>query len=122
MKIKTLIPVMFALFALLAFAADATGTWKASFETPNGKIESTFVFKVDGSKLTGTVTTANFGEVQIADGKVDGDNVAFSTVRNGPQGEFRINYKGKMAEDEIKFDVTVAGMDQTFPITAKRVK
>jgi hypothetical protein len=119
---KTLLAVMFAFFALIAHAADVAGTWKANFETPNGNIESTFVFKVDAGKLTGTVTSGNFGEVQIVDGKVDGDNVTFSTVRNGPQGEFRINYKGKMAGDEIKFEVSFTGMDQTFPITAKRAK
>jgi hypothetical protein len=119
---KTLAAALLALFTTIALAADAAGTWKANFETPNGNIESTFVFKVDTSKLTGTVTTANFGEAQIIDGKVDGDNVTFATVRNGPQGEFRLNYKGKLAEDEIKFEVTITGMDQVFPITAKRVK
>lgn len=113
---------IFVLAAIAAFAADVAGTWKASFESQNGPIESTFVFKVDAGKLTGTVTTANFGEAQIVDGKADGDSVTFATVRSGPQGEFRLNYNGKMSGDEIKFEVKFSGMDQTFPITAKRVK
>ena len=119
---KKWIPVLFAFLALAAFAADVAGTWKATFETPNGTIESTFVFKVDAGKLTGTVNSGNFGESQISEGKVDGDNVSFAVVRNGPNGEFRLTYKGKMAGDEIKFEISFPGADQTFPITAKRVK
>ena len=119
---KTLFAMLFAMFALIAYAADAAGTWKATIDTPNGTIESTFVLKVDDGKLTGTVSSANFGETPIVDGKVDGENVTFATVRKGQQGEFRLNYKGKLAEDEIKFEISVAGMDQVFPVTAKRVK
>jgi len=38
-----------AVFAILAFA-DATGTWKASIETPNGAMENTFTLKGDYGK------------------------------------------------------------------------
>ena len=44
------------MIAALGFAADATGTWKAEFETPDGtKRTNTFVLKQEGDKLTGTV-------------------------------------------------------------------
>jgi hypothetical protein len=119
---KRLTVVLFALFAMAAFAADVAGTWKATFEGPNGSIESTFVFAVDGGKVSGTVTSGTFGESKIVDGKVDADNVTFATVRSGDQGEFRLNYKGKLSGDEIKFEVSFNGGDQVFPITAKRVK
>ena len=101
-------------------AADATGTWKASIETPNGTIEATFALKVDGAKLTGTVTSGQMGESQISEGKVDGDSISFSVVREFNGNEFRINYKGKVSESEIKFTGEIPGMDQTFEFSAKK--
>ena len=51
---------------------------------------------------------------EIQDGKIDGDNLSFTMVR----GDFKIEYKGKLSGDEIKFDVNVA--DQTLHMTVKR--
>ena len=51
------------------------------------------VFKVDGEKLTGTVTNM-YGEEQIAEGSVKGDDVNF--VINAGGGQFKILYKGKI--------------------------
>ena len=101
-------------------AADPTGTWKASIETPNGTIETTFALKVDGAKLTGTVTSGQMGESDISEGKVDGDNISFAVVRSFNGNEFRINYKGKVSDSEIKFTGEIPGMDRTFEFTAKK--
>ncbi len=106
--------------AAVAFAADATGTWKASIETPNGNIETTFALKVDSGKLTGTVTSGQMGESKISEGKVDGDSISFSVVREFNGNEFRINYKGKVSNTEIKFSGEIPGMDRTFEFTAKK--
>jgi hypothetical protein len=119
MKLKLLL-ILIAAFAMVASAADATGTWKATVETPNGTMESTFVLKVDGAKLTGTVT-GRMGESQVSEGKVDGDNISFSVVREFNGNEFRMNYKGKVSETEIKFTVEMPAMDRTFEMTAKKV-
>jgi hypothetical protein len=114
--------VLLAVFAMTASAADISGTWKATVETPNGAIETTFVFKVDGAKVTGTATLGQMGESAISEGKVDGDMVTFTVVRSGQNGEFRINYSGKANGDEIKISASVAGMDRNFEMTAKRAK
>jgi hypothetical protein len=110
----------FVICAGMAFAADATGTWKASIETPNGTIENTFTLKVDGGKITGAVSSGQMGDSQISEGKVDGDNISFSVVRNFNGNEFRINYKGKVSESEIKFTGEIPGMDRTFEFSAKK--
>jgi hypothetical protein len=116
-----LIALLFAAFAMTAAAADIAGTWKASIETPNGTIENTFVLKVDGDKLTGTVT-GQMGEAPITDGKVDGDNVSFAVKRQTPNGEFVLNYKGAVSGDEMKVTVQIPAMDRSFDFTAKRAK
>src|SRR4051794_36385155 len=112
---------LMAVFALLAFA-DASGTWKTSIETPNGTMDNTFTLKVDGAKLTGTISMGQMGEAPISEGKVDGDNVTFAVVREMNGNQFRINYSGKVAGDEIKITGEVAGMDRKFEMTAKRAK
>jgi hypothetical protein len=111
---------LMAVCSLAALAADAAGTWKASVETPNGTMENTFAFKVEGDKLTGTITMGQMGEGPISEGKVDGDNVSFAVVREFNGNQFRINYKGKVAGDEMKLTGEVVGMDRTFEMTAKR--
>jgi hypothetical protein len=113
---------LMAVCSLAALASDASGTWKATVETPNGAMENTFTLKVDGDKLTGTITMGQFGEAPISEGKVDGDNVSFLVVREFNGNQFRINYKGKVAGDEMKLTGEVVGMDRTFEMTATRVK
>jgi hypothetical protein len=98
-----------ALFAISAFAADIAGTWKASAEGPNGTLERTFVFKVDGNKLSGETTSAMMGKSAIMDGKVDGDNVSFTITVNFQGNETKINYKGKVTGNEIHFTAEMAG-------------
>jgi hypothetical protein len=119
---KILAVLFAAAFATAVWAADFTGTWKATIDTPNGAIESTFEFKVDGAKLTGTVTSAQMGATPISDGKIDGDNFSFVVKRNGPNGEFVINYKGTASGDDLKMKVEVPAFDRSFDLVAKKVK
>jgi len=112
---------LFAVFVFTASAADVSGTWKAAIETPNGSFETTFKFKVDGNKLTGSVNNQFGGEQQISEGKVDGDNVTFVVSGSFNGNDFKLNYKGKLAGDELKLTVEISGMDRNFEMTAKRV-
>ena len=108
-------------FASILTAADISGKWKGTAETPAGTIERTFVFKVDGSKLTGDTTSDRFGKSTIEDGKIDGDNVTFTVTISFDGNEAKANYKGKLSGDIIKFTVQVTGLDQSIEYTAKRV-
>src|SRR5687768_115931 len=113
--------VLIALFALTASAADVAGTWKASTETANGNFETTFVFKTDGAKVTGSTSNQMMGETPIADGKIDGDNLTFTVNANFNGNEIKLNYKGKVSGDEIKLTLEIPGRDRTFEMTAKKV-
>lgn len=96
-------------FALAAFAADISGTWKATAEGPNGSMERTFVFKVDGSKVTGETTSTMMGKSTINDGKIDGDTVTFTITGSFGGNEVKLNYKGKVSGNEIHFTSEMAG-------------
>src|ERR1019366_8003969 len=89
--------VLFAAGALSAMAADIDGTWKGTAETPNGTIERTFVFKVDGNKLTGETTSQMTGKSTITDGKVDGDSLSFTITVKFQDNEVKLKYSGKAA-------------------------
>jgi len=112
---------LMAVFALSASAADISGSWKGTAETPNGTIERTFVFKVDGHKLTGETTSNNFGKSAIEEGKVDGDDVSFSLTVKMQGRDAKVSYKGKVEGDAIKFTVGVQGFGETLEMIAKRV-
>jgi hypothetical protein len=110
--------LVLGLSVMAVAAEDATGNWKATLETPNGSVVSTFVFKVDGDKLTGSVATEGMGVQQITNGKVDGDKISFSF-----SAEFgTIAYTGTVKGDEIAITINVGDGMFTLNTTATRVK
>ena len=103
-------------------AADITGKWTAQVPGRDGQTrETTFDFKVDGEKLTGTTTTPG-GDVPISDGTVKGDDVAFNVSMSFNGQDVKIIYKGKVAGDEIKFTRQREGGDRVTEFAAKRSK
>jgi flagellar hook assembly protein FlgD len=115
---------MFVL-SIAGFAADLAGTWKATADGPNGSMERTFVFKVDGTKLTGETTSSMLGKSTIADGKIDGDSFSFTITASIQGNELKLNYKGKITGNEIKLTSQIAGDDgggQSFEWTGKKVQ
>ncbi len=104
MKTRTLLLGTIVLLALIgsAGAADVTGKWVAQIEGRQGTQENTFIFAVDGTKLTGTMSSAR-GENEITEGKVEGDEISFVIVRTFGENEMKLLYKGKVSGDEITF-------------------
>jgi hypothetical protein len=107
----------------LAWAADINGKWTAQVPGRGGQTrETTFNFKVEGNKLTGTVSGPQ-GDTQISDGKIDGDEISFTVTASFGGNEIKFLYKGKVAGDEIKFTRTREGGNQPAQeFTAKRAK
>jgi hypothetical protein len=106
-----------ALFAAFALAADVTGTWRGSMETPQGSREVTLNLRADGNALTGTISGRQ-GETPIQDGKINGDNISFNIVRKMQDREFKMEYKGKLQGDDLKMEITVG--ERTMEMTLKR--
>jgi hypothetical protein len=112
--------VLMVLLAFSASAADITGNWKGTAETPNGTVERTFIFKQDGTKLTGETNSQFTGRSEITDGKVSGDDVTFTIVAKFQDNDVKLTYKGKISGDTIKF--TVEGLQGfTLEYNAKKV-
>ena len=114
--------ILIAMFAITASAADINGTWKGTAETPNGTIERTFVFKVDGGKLTGETVSTRFGKSTISDGKIDGDNLSFTISMKFQDNDVTVSYKGKVVSaTEIKLTAEIPNAGQTIEYTAKKI-
>jgi len=113
-----------------ALAADVAGKWTGQVPAAQGQAESviTFVFKVDGDNLTGTINNSQQpGDVELKEGKVTGDDITFSLTRNIGGTDTKVVWKGTIAGDEIKFTRSVAGgagpgAGAVTEITAKRSK
>ena len=84
-------------------------------------MERTFVFKAEGNKLTGETTSSIFGKSTITDGKIDGDNLSFAITVKFQDNEMKLNYKGKVNGNEIKFTVENPNSGQTLEWHAKKV-
>ncbi len=106
--------------AVTCLAADVTGKWTASVETPRGTQNITFDFHADGATLTGKITTQR-GDSDISEGKIDGDNLSFTQTVNFNGNDMKINYTGKVDGDSIKFTRTV-GDRPAVEFTATRAK
>ena len=98
------LPVMMFALAASLVAADLNGKWTGVLKSQNGDLDTTIVLKVDGEKCTGTVTNM-YGEEQITEGSLKGDQINFTIIAGG--GQFKLIYKGKVEGDEIRFKVTV---------------
>ncbi len=108
MKLRTL-AVGLLLALAPCFAAEVDGKWTGTMNTPNGDFPVNFAFKADGNTLTGT-TSGPAGDINIADGKIDGDKISFSVTFDFGGMPLTMKYSGTLAKDEIKFTIDVLGM------------
>ncbi|HEU0179653.1 MAG TPA: hypothetical protein VFV58_35935 [Blastocatellia bacterium] len=126
MKKRTVfLSVCFVFAALsLAWAADVSGKWTAQVPGRNGQTrETTFNFKVEGDKLTGTMSGMQGGDNPISDGKISGDEISFTVKISFNGNDVTLLYKGKVSGDEIKMTRSRQGGDQPGQeFTAKRAK
>lgn len=112
--------LLVTLGTVTALAADVSGKWTADVQGRNGTQTITFEFHVDGSTLTGKVTTPR-GESDISNGKIDGDNITFGQTMSMGGNDMTITYTGKIDGDTIKFTRAMGSRPAT-EFTATRVK
>lgn len=100
-------------------AADVSGTWTGDVPRRNGGADrNTFEFRLDGNKLSGTVTTPT-ATYPIENGVVDGDEIRFAiTVNMGSNVKFA--YIGKVDGDEIGFTRVIDSMGIVVSFLATR--
>lgn len=106
-----------------AQAADPSGNWKWTINAGGNEFEIKSELKAEGEKLTGTVSRDDKSS-PIMDGKVAGNEVSFSVVRERDGQKLLSKYKGKLDGDKITGTITVELGEQSFDIdwAAERIK
>jgi hypothetical protein len=91
--------------SMTALATDLTGKWSGQLTDPRGeKHEIGLNLKVDGEKVTGTMTGGPpaGAEEQIVDGRLQGDQLSFAVRVQGPDGNpVELAYRGKVEGNHI---------------------
>jgi len=110
--------------ATTSTAADVTGSWKADFDSPIGHQYYTFMFKQEGTALTGKASSESGDrkrEAELREGKVEEGTISFVEMLSFGEREIRISYTGKLSADgnEIKFTRAVGEFARE-EIVAKR--
>ncbi len=113
--------VRLALLATAAvFAADVDGKWNATVTTGNGEFQMTYMLKADGEKLTGTMSS-QMGELQIKEGKINGNDASWVMVLERNGNTMRIMHKATVNGGEMKIKAVPEGAeDRTMEFTAKK--
>src|SRR4051794_22308774 len=113
--------LLLILFAVAGWAADISGTWKGVAPTPMGPSERTFVFKVEGAKVTGETSSALLGKSVIEDGKVDGDALTFRAKGKLGGEDMELKFRGKISGNEIRFHVDSTDGSVNIDYTVKKI-
>ena len=86
-----------------ANAADASGTWKGSFEFQGTTVPLMFHLTAADGALTGTVEGLPTTPAEIHDGKIDGDTISFWVNTDYEGATYKLLFKGTISADGIKF-------------------
>ena len=105
------------LIASLASAADVDGRWSGSIETPMGPTTIGFVFKADGSALSGSTTGPDGGQIEFKDGKVNGNTISFTVNLDFGGMPVAIAYTGLVSPEKIDLKADFMGMPFEFSVT-----
>ena len=98
------------LTALSLPAADLTGLWTASMTTPDGQpIVMSLSLQYDGKSLTGYMTDPMGQNNAISNGKVDGDELSFTIVRDMFGEERKMDHNGRLSNGELILNVPRPG-------------
>src|SRR4051812_47331133 len=99
--------------AVALAAADATGVWKAEFDTQIGLQKYTFTLKQEGSTVTGMAASDIGGEkreTELREGRIEREAISFVELLPFQGNELRIAYRGQITDNEIKFTREVGDM------------
>lgn len=81
---------------------NVAGSWTWTTKNRSGdEVKNTLKLKVDGDKITGTISGANNSEIEIKDAKLKDNELTFDVVRERNGNEFKTSYTGKVEGDTI---------------------
>jgi hypothetical protein len=101
-------------------APELTGKWNLSVETPQGTMSNTMELKMDGKKVTGTITS-QMGTSELAGEFADG-KLTFNMSVDTPNGTLQIAWTGAVKDDGTLAGTASLGDMGTMTWAASRIK
>ncbi len=95
------------LFSIPALAADVSGTWTMSLESPNGAVAASLTLKQEGDKVTGTYHGPR--NEAPATGTLNGNDLKLSAEINAGGQSIPLVITGKIAGDKLEGSLDFAG-------------
>lgn len=84
--------------SLMVMAADISGTWEVTSQSPRGERVSEMTIEQDGDTIK--VTMEGFrGNEMVGEGTIDGNKVEWSFTMETQRGEFTLTYTGTINDD-----------------------
>ena len=102
-----------------ASAADVSGTWTLSFNSPQGTAEGTLTLKQDGDQVTGTYKGPR--NTAPVSGTVSGDDLKLTATLDAGGQSLKLAFTVKVAADKIDGLIDFAGQ-ANIPFTGTRKK
>src|SRR6185436_13304832 len=125
MKLRTC--MLFICIVALPFLALAQGSvdgkWAGEVPGGRGPQQVTLTLKADGGKLTGSMAGGRGGEIPIEEGTISNGMLKFKTKQMGRGGEVTLNWSGTLKGDEIAFSrMAEGGQGEPQQFTLKRMQ
>jgi hypothetical protein len=92
-------------------SVDVTGKWALTVQTGAGTGSPSVELKQDGEKLTGTYSSAVFGEQKVT-GTIKGSGIMFSFTASFQGNSATVTYEGTAEATTMKGKVTVGDMGE----------
>ena len=93
---------------MAVYAADVTGEWELTAESPRGEFTQSVKFVQDGEALTVTMESRRGDEME-GEGTVKDNEIEWTILRSTPRGEFEMVYKGIIDGDTMSGTVDFGG-------------
>ena len=116
---------LLSLGAWASAQSPADGKWTFTMDSQMGQVSGQAEMKSEGGKLTGTFVLDGGRTLQITNGSVSGNDLAFDLVRDRPSGgTMTYNMTGKVDGDTINgvARADMGGQTVELPWVMKRVK
>ena len=97
------------LLAVHAMAGDLTGKWSGAFKADGAdhEVPQFFIFKQDGTKLTGSGGPDMNEQYPIENGRIDSDQIRFEITT----GEWKFTYSLKAIDAKLAGDLELKSID-----------
>ena len=102
--------------------AQVAGNWDVSFTSPQGAATWRVKLEQAGDTLRGSVAAGEFGNLDVTNGWITGNDLSFTLNMNFNGTPIQLNFAGTVKSDTIQGNIDVPNVGiQPFPFTGVKV-